>query len=618
MNLTSFLPLFVEIMLKGIVVLGLAWLADVAWRRGSAASRHLIWLVAFGGLALLPFLASFGGKSSGAGADSEALVVIRVPAESSRVLVSAAGSRAAGAPLERAARLPDWRAGLVAVWLGGAVLIIGRRAWGSVRLQTLRRGSRLILNGRAAELCGEIAGDYGIRRVVEVRVAETCAVAMTWGVWRPVVMLPADALSWGEERLALVLRHELAHVRRADGFVRLCVQVVSACYWMNPLVWVAARRLRLAQEQACDDRVLLGGVTADVYAMELVAVTRGLMRGGGFGAGVPMAEQSSLESRILSIVGEGRDRRGASRRTIVAAVSGAMVALVAGTAIQVIALAAPEEGNAVDNIQVNVPNVRVQARFFEIEGPIPDFIPPLASVDFPRDGAGPKVGLLSAGQASAVMVAMSKLANASRLSAPIVTTRDRTAADITVVTRWRYPTRWETNGEPADWVPMDFKIRNGGIGLWVKPTVGIEGNITLQVRPRITDFEGFVAVPVPDALKGTVGLQVVPKMGADGSLGLEVVPSSGPAKAQETVEGETLDGAPVDSPFQPVFSVRSFEAVISLNSGQTAVLSGLSREVRATTTDASKSSEASVPTKEKTILVFVTATIEPPAVAAGK
>ncbi len=39
---------------------------------------------------------------------------------------------------------------------------------------------------------------------------------MTFGVLHPVVFLPADAMEWSEERRAMVVRHELAHIERGD------------------------------------------------------------------------------------------------------------------------------------------------------------------------------------------------------------------------------------------------------------------------------------------------------------------------------------------------------------------------------------------------------------------
>ena len=90
--------------------------------------------------------------------------------------------------------------------------------------------------------------------------SEHVTVPFTSGVLRPVVVVPATALAtWTDERIRVVLLHELAHVRRRDCLVQAMSQVACAAYWFNPLTWIAARRLRAERERACDDLVLEAG-----------------------------------------------------------------------------------------------------------------------------------------------------------------------------------------------------------------------------------------------------------------------------------------------------------------------------------------------------------------------
>src|SRR4051812_24845985 len=79
-------------------------------------------------------------------------------------------------------------------------------------------------------------------------------------------------------------------------------KLVCALHWCNPLVWTVARQLRLAQEQACDDLVLLGGVDPGCYAQELVASVRRLHpRFAEWDASLAMAQPSTLDSRVRAI-----------------------------------------------------------------------------------------------------------------------------------------------------------------------------------------------------------------------------------------------------------------------------------------------------------------------------
>jgi beta-lactamase regulating signal transducer with metallopeptidase domain len=110
----------------------------------------------------------------------------------------------------------------------------------------------------------------------QVRVVETDAagVPMTWGFIRPVLLLPRGAGQWPAGRLRLVLLHELAHIERHDWLAQVLAEAACALYWFHPLVWGAARRLRIESERACDDRVLAAGVAPAEYARQLLEIAR--------------------------------------------------------------------------------------------------------------------------------------------------------------------------------------------------------------------------------------------------------------------------------------------------------------------------------------------------------
>ena len=110
--------------------------------------------------------------------------------------------------------------------------------------------------------CPSTSG-YGVRSLLLQSDHPTLLV--TWGVWQPKVILPAEARGWPEDRIRIVLAHELAHVRRGDWLVQLAAELLRAIYWFNPLLWIACRQLRRESEHACDDAVLALGVEgADV------------------------------------------------------------------------------------------------------------------------------------------------------------------------------------------------------------------------------------------------------------------------------------------------------------------------------------------------------------------
>ncbi|GLS27030.1 M56 family metallopeptidase [Marinibactrum halimedae] len=97
---------------------------------------------------------------------------------------------------------------------------------------------------------------------IEARVCTNDVVhgAYTWGVQagrRRVRLVIAQAmLSWPEEKLNLVLAHELGHVQRNDWLKSQWLYVLCSVFWCLLPVWVAARRLNDLAENACDDWVV--------------------------------------------------------------------------------------------------------------------------------------------------------------------------------------------------------------------------------------------------------------------------------------------------------------------------------------------------------------------------
>ena len=139
----------------------------------------------------------------------------------------------------------------------------------------------------------------------------------------------------------MVLLHELAHVKRFDWLTQLFAGAAAAIYWFNPLAWFAARRMRIEREQACDDLVLRSGSKASDYADELLQIAN------AFGgrrwdnrAAIPMARRSSLESRLLSILTDGRERRSLKRWIVATA-----FVVMTGIVVPVAMLQAAENDN---------------------------------------------------------------------------------------------------------------------------------------------------------------------------------------------------------------------------------------------------------------------------------
>ena len=95
---------------------------------------------------------------------------------------------------------------------------------------------------------------------------------------------------------------------------------LRAALW-NPLVWVAAWRLHVERERACDDLVLTSGVRPSAYAEHLLQVATRLSPAAWTSAcGLAMARKSSLESRVEAVLSEKPNRRRVTRALAILAV----------------------------------------------------------------------------------------------------------------------------------------------------------------------------------------------------------------------------------------------------------------------------------------------------------
>jgi len=103
---------------------------------------------------------------------------------------------------------------------------------------------------------------------------DTCATPWTWGLRRPVIVLPQGFDSWSIERQQAAIAHEMGHIRRRDWLIDQIAEWLCNIFWFQPLIWITWRRQRVFAERACDDVVLAGGGDACDYAETLLAVAR--------------------------------------------------------------------------------------------------------------------------------------------------------------------------------------------------------------------------------------------------------------------------------------------------------------------------------------------------------
>ena len=196
------------------------------------------------------------------------------------------------------------------VWGAGTIVVAAAFLVAHVRLRKRLAESLPVCDDDALDAFAGLRNQVGVRRRVDLRQSELVGTPLTFGVVRPVVIVPKtcpDARGWAGERMRFVLAHELCHVRRCDVALK-CVLAAAVClHWFNPLAWVmwvlAARDIELACDEAAVRSLArgpLGQVRAE-YARTLIDMEE--MKSGLAPLGVCNAfNRTAMEERVVAIM----------------------------------------------------------------------------------------------------------------------------------------------------------------------------------------------------------------------------------------------------------------------------------------------------------------------------
>lgn len=112
----------------------------------------------------------------------------------------------------------------------------------------------------------------GPARQVRLRISDRLSSPLTFGVIRPVILLPGTTDLENRENLYYILEHEMTHIRRWDSARKILLAVAVTIHWFNPLVWVMYFLANRDIELACDESVLqkTGRERRAAYARVLV------------------------------------------------------------------------------------------------------------------------------------------------------------------------------------------------------------------------------------------------------------------------------------------------------------------------------------------------------------
>jgi TonB family protein len=200
------------------------------------------------------------------------------------------------------------------VWAAGFFFFAMRLVVGLARLAWISARAKPLFEDGWTRTALELSKSVKIERPVRLlECGHPAAMPLTWGILRPLVILPSASSDWPEIRRRIVLSHELAHIARGDWFLQVCAELARAFYWFHPLVWMAAERLRQESELACDDSVLNSGIQPWEYANQLLDLARSVQHSGrAWSSALAIARRSNLERRFAAMLNPSVNRHGLS------------------------------------------------------------------------------------------------------------------------------------------------------------------------------------------------------------------------------------------------------------------------------------------------------------------
>ena len=340
---------FINLTLKTSLILALTGLLNVLLQRASASVRHWFWSLAFVGIVLFPILSSIlpvwqlevlpvlnGKVEEKATPSFEASAItlntnrqdgLNRHTQSSNTITQHSTFSNTPTQSEKPESMGkfyaniNWSVWVLLIWIAGSLFVLTRTVFEILWFTVLARKGDVARNDDWRIFLEQLKSRLSINRSIYVSFSKYSPIPLTFGLFRPIILLPQAARKWSAHQRETVLLHELAHVKRLDYATNILTYLACALYWYNPLAWIAARQLHIEREHASDDFVLRQGAENIDYANQLLAIARPLTQKTDLGYRViAMANHSHIKKRLQHILSQKIRRHSLTRLSAVVSV----------------------------------------------------------------------------------------------------------------------------------------------------------------------------------------------------------------------------------------------------------------------------------------------------------
>ena len=231
-----------------------------------------------------------------------------------------------------------------AIWIAGMSVLAGIFLLSYVKSKREFRAALPLQNEHITEwLKGR-----SLKRKIEIRQLSGITTPMTYGLFRPVILLPQNTDLDNKQQLEYILFHEYVHIRHYDTALKFLATVALCIHWFNPLVWVLYILFNRDIELACDECVIrsFGSEKRAEYARTLISMEE---RKSFIAPFCNNFSKNAIEERIVSIMKTKKSS------AIALFAAGIIVAGAAGVFVTSVQANENDNASAVQNGETSLP-----------------------------------------------------------------------------------------------------------------------------------------------------------------------------------------------------------------------------------------------------------------------
>ena len=113
-----------------------------------------------------------------------------------------------------------------------------------------------------------------MKRPIVIRQSDRISTPLTYGIFRPVILMPKKTDWENAAQLQYIFSHEYVHIYRFDIVTKLVSTIALCIHWFNPFVWAMYLFFNHDIELACDESVIrqFGEKSKSAYSLMLISM----------------------------------------------------------------------------------------------------------------------------------------------------------------------------------------------------------------------------------------------------------------------------------------------------------------------------------------------------------